>query len=251
MARFGRIILISFAILLSACAGRKGRTVQTETTEEATEVQIRFMPGDTVPETWIKDHGTESFFSVSEIPDSVFSVMAGKSFKDDCEVPRDSLRYLTCLHRNAEGLAIVGEMVLATELAEDVLGIFRELFEADYPIEKMRLVDNWDADDDAAMLANNSSSFNYRLISRTRLISKHGLGRAVDINPLYNPYYKMLKDSSRVIKPAGAGKYLDRSKEFPYKIVHGDLCWQLFKDKGFYWGGDWANSKDYQHFEHN
>lgn len=208
-----------------------------------------FMPGDTVPEPWIEAIGAERFFSVCEIPDSIFAVMAGKTFKNDCTVPRDSLRYLTCLHRTADSTAVMGEMVLHYSVAQGVLDAFRKLYEAYYPIEKMRLMDNYDADDDASMLDNNSSAFNFRRISRTRLISKHGLGKAVDINPLYNPNYKVMRDSTVLIKPDGSGKYLDRSADFPYKIVRGDLCYQLFRDLGFRWGGDWGNSKDYQHFE--
>lgn len=208
-----------------------------------------FMPGDTVPQEWIEAIGAEAFFSVSEISDSVFSVMEGKSFKENCPIPRDSLRYLTCLHRTADSTAVMGEMVLHQTIATAVLEIFRKLYDAGYPIERMRLVDNYDADDDASMLDNNSSAFNFRRISRTSLISKHGMGKAVDINPRYNPNYKIMRDSTVLIKPSGSGKYLDRSADFPYKIVHGDLCHTLFREAGFIWGGGWGNSKDYQHFE--
>ena len=112
----------------------------------------------------------------------------------------------------------------------------------------MRLIDEYDADDERSMTDNNSSCFNYRTISHTNKISKHGLGIAVDINTLYNPYTKVV-DGERIIEPAAGAPYLDRDADFPYKIERGDLCYNLFISHGFEWGGDWTDRKDYQHFE--
>lgn len=95
----------------------------------------------------------------------------------------------------------------------------------------MRLIDYWDADDERAMRANNSSSFNFRFISHTHTVSKHGRGLAVDINTLYNPYHKRLKNGKDVVEPATARPYLDRSKNHAYMIKKGDLCYRLFKAK--------------------
>jgi len=186
---------------------------------------------------------------VQPIPDEVFARMQGKSFKADCTVARDELRYLTCLHVDLDGNVHQGEMVVSQRIAEPVLDILKQLYEARYPIECMRLIDDYDADDERSMRANNSSAFNFRLISHTTNVSKHGLGIAVDINPLYNPYHKFLPDGTEVLEPANARSYLDRDGEFPYKIVKGDLCYRLFVERGFIWGGDWDNRKDYQHFE--
>lgn len=147
------------------------------------------------------------------------------------------------------GRAIVGEMVVNKAIADDVLHIFRELFEGSYPIERMRLIDYWDADDERAMTANNSSSFNFRFISHTRKVSKHGMGMAIDINPLYNPYTKTLRNGTTIVEPAAGKAYLDRRRQFRYKITRGDLCHRLFRKYGFRWGGDWKTMKDYQHFE--
>ena len=208
-----------------------------------------FHPGDIVPDAWIESRGAEGFFTVSPISDSLFAVMKGKSYKDDCPVPLDSLRYITVLHRDAEGHAIVGEMVVATRIADALIEIFKELYEAGYPIERMRLIDNYEADDELSMRDNNSSAFNFRFISHTTKISKHGLGLAVDINTLYNPYTKTLRDGTRIVEPATGEPYLDREASFPYKIERGDLCWRLFTERGFTWGGDWTSVKDYQHFE--
>ena len=187
-------------------------------------------------------------FYITGITDEIFDRMKGKSFKDDCTVPREDLRYLHVLHKNIDGDVLEGEMVVNKYIAEDVLEILKELYEADYPIERMVLIDEYDADDEASMEDNNSSSFNFRLISHTNRVSKHGLGMAVDINTLYNPYTKVA-DGKRIIEPITGEPYLDRDASFPYKIEKGDLCYKLFTEHGFVWGGDWPDRKDYQHFE--
>ena len=129
----------------------------------------------------------ESGFWVSEIDEATFARMKGKSYKDNCPIPLEDLRYLHVLHKDLKGVTHGGELVCNKYIAEDVLEIFRALFLADYPVERVRLVDEYDADDETSMRDNNSSCFNFRFISHTTRISKHGLGLAVDINTLYNP----------------------------------------------------------------
>ena len=187
-------------------------------------------------------------FYLSEIPDEIFEKMQGKSYKENCTVPREELRYLHVLHVGFDGQTKEGELVVNKAIADNVLTIFEELYQAEYPIEKVCLVDEYDADDEASMRDNNSSAFNFRFISHTTKISKHGLGMAVDINPLYNPYVKTVNGEVS-IEPANATTYVDRSGDLPYKIDHDDLCYKLFTRYGFTWGGDWEHSKDYQHFE--
>ena len=193
-------------------------------------------------------------FSIRQISDDLFDRMkAGNTYKEDCIVPREDLRYLLVLHKDKEGNIHQGEMVVHKLIAEDVLEIFEKLYDADYPIERMVLPDNYMADDETMMRDNNSSCFNFRFISHTNRISKHGLGMAVDINTLYNPYHKIVKNedgtTKEVIEPATGKAYLDRTQDFDYKINKDDLCYKLFIEKGFEWGGDWTDRKDYQHFE--
>lgn len=187
-------------------------------------------------------------FYITPITDELFARIYGKSFKEDCTLPREDLRYLHVLHKDLDGREHEGEMIVNVHIAEDVLDILKQLYEADYPIEKIRLVDEYDADDEASMEDNNSSAFNFRFISHTTRVSKHGLGLAVDINTLYNPYTKIV-DGERIVEPVTGEPYLDRSADFPYKIDGNDLCYKLFTEKGFEWGGAWEDRKDYQHFE--
>lgn len=217
-------------------------------TKEAPKTQETHVAPAETGENTQETLSEQDAFYVSEIPDDVFERMQGKSYKADCRVPREELRYVHILHTGFDGETKEGELVVNRAIADDVLDIFEKLYEASYPIEKVRLVDEYDADDEASMSDNNSSSFNYRCISHTNKISKHGLGMAVDINTLYNPYVKTV-DGELTIEPAGAGDYVDRNADFPYKIDHDDLCYQLFTEHGFTWGGDWTSCKDYQHFE--
>ena len=190
----------------------------------------------------------ENEFYIEEISDELFAKMYKKSYKEDCTVPREDLRYLHLLHIDFEGRIQEGEMVVNKEIADTVLDIFKQLYEAGYPIEKIRLIDEYDADDERSMEDNNTSAFNFRFISYTTTVSKHGQGMAVDINPLYNPYVKEV-NGKLVIEPASAGKYVDRTGDFDHKIDENDLAYKLFTAAGFTWGGSWSTLKDYQHFE--
>ena len=113
-------------------------------------------PGDIISEQAIRKLGEKHFFSVSPIPDDIFHLMQGKTYKKNCTVARSELRYLRCLHVDKDGRKFVGEMVVNKAIAADVLDILKKLYEAKYPIERMRLIDYWDANDERAMRANNS-----------------------------------------------------------------------------------------------
>ncbi|MCR4956879.1 MAG: M15 family metallopeptidase [Lachnospiraceae bacterium] len=195
-----------------------------------------------------KEDAKEESFYISPITDEIFARIEGKSYKEDCTLEREELRYLHVLHRDQKNKEHEGEMIVNRHIAKDVLEIMKRLYEEEYPIEKIRLVDEYDADDEASMEDNNSSSFNFRFISHTNKVSKHGLGLAVDINTLYNPYVKTV-DGKRVVEPVTGEAYTNRNGEYPYKIEKGDLCYQLFTEKGFLWGGEFESCKDYQHFE--
>lgn len=190
----------------------------------------------------------EKGFFVKKIDDEIFARIKGKSFKDNCTLPAEDLRYLHVLHKDSDGKIHEGEIICNVYIAYDLLDILQKLYAANYPIEKIRLVDEYNADDETSMRNNNSSCFNFRFISHTKRISKHGLGLTIDINTLYNHYIKYV-DGKRILEPTTAETYLDREKNFPYKITADDFCCKLFKEHGFEWGGDWKDRKDYQHFE--
>ena len=186
-------------------------------------------------------------FEILKIDAEIFSRIDGKSYKKNCTVPLENLRYLRVLHKNLSGNTLTGELICNVKIAAELIDIFQKLYAVNYPIEKIKLIDEYGADDELSMRANNSSCFNFRFISYTTTVSMHGLGMAVDINPLYNPYIKTV-DGRLSIEPATGAEYVDREKNFPYKIEPNDICVKLFKSHGFLWGGDWQGKKDYQHF---
>jgi len=207
------------------------------------------IPGIEVTKEMLGGVDLNELFYALPVSDDLFARIYGRSFKENCTIPRDDLRYVRVLHVGFDGKTYVGELVVNKIIAEKTIDIFRELYDAAYPIERIRLIDDYDADDDRSMADNNASAFNFRYISYTTKLSNHAKGTAIDINPLYNPYVKMVDDWLS-IQPIEGKDYVDRTKEFSYKIDHEDICYKVFSKYGFEWGGDWIDRKDYQHFEY-
>ena len=192
--------------------------------------------------------GAQSF-RIDTISDAVFQRMQGLSFPEHCTVPRQQLRHLHVLHRNAEDSVCQGELICHERIADDLLDIFQQLYDAHYPIERIQLIDEYGADDEVSMSANNTSCFCFRTVEGSNKLSKHAQGLAIDINPLYNPCVRRRTDGIVHITPAAGKQYADRNRQSPYRLRRGDLCYRLFLKHGFIWGGSWRTVKDYQHFE--
>lgn len=192
----------------------------------------------------------DDYFISSTIDDDLFQRIYGLSYKEDCTIPREELRYLKVLHYGYDQQIYVGELMVNAELAQDFLEIFQALYENQYEIEKMFLIDDFGADDNWSIENNNTSAFNYRVSTLDGVtLSNHAFGRAIDINPLHNPYvtyYDWGMDTYFDVSIP----YMNREdSSLEHMINHEDLCYQLFIEHGFTWGGDWENPKDYQHFE--
>ncbi len=203
-----------------------------------------FRAGQRLSAQQVKSSSHEQLFYYQEIDSTIFERISGLSYSSKCTLPLAELRYLRVLHKDKDANIIVGELICNKKIADDLLEIFEVLYKHSYPIERMVLVDEYGANDMRSMMANNSSAFNFRYIAGTTRLSKHSLGMAIDINPLYNPYVK----GTRVL-PSTSKEYTNRDANFDYKITRGDICHQEFIKRGFIWGGGWLNSKDYQHFE--
>jgi len=183
-------------------------------------------------------------FFAQPVPETVQARMRGKSMPSYAAIGYDDLRYLTVFHFDFEGHIKKGELVCNKAIAHDLLFVFAALFSRGYPINSIRLVDDFDASDEASLQANNTSCFNYRNVPGTNVLSQHARGLAVDINPLQNPFIR-----GSHIYPETATAYVDRTKAFPHKIDEDDFCLKVFEHFGFKWGGRWNGMKDYQHFE--
>lgn len=191
-------------------------------------------------------------FYYEPLTDTVKQRITGISYPESgCTVPYEDLQYVGLLYRDFNGEEQTGELICNKAVAQDMVEIFYELYRNDYQIERVRLIDEYDGDDTASMADNNTSCFNYRVVDGTTNLSKHAYGLAIDINPFYNPYVVFNKGGAgnTYISPAGSEIYADRSQAFPYKIDENDLCYRLFTEHGFTWGGNWNSSKDYQHFQ--
>ena len=152
-------------------------------------------------------------------------------------------------HVDFQGKTQQGIIICNRAITKDLREVFAELYRRKYPIERIRPISEYGDDDERSMQANNTSCYCYRPIEGSTKLSNHALGRAIDVNPLYNPCVRRKKDGTLLIQPATGRPYVDRSKSFKYKITPKDLCYRLFTQHGFRWGGSWHSLKDYQHFE--
>lgn len=196
-----------------------------------------------------------ALFSAREIVegDDVYNRIIGKSYVDNPNVALSDLRYLTISYYNFNHQVKEGEMIVNKAIADDVINIFKELYDIEYEIYSMRLIDDFwtgdgDTSDTASCDANNTSSFCYREITGGGNLSNHAWGCAIDLNPQQNPYVSY-KSGSPKWSHENANDYIDRSVVKDHMIVEGDECYNIFAKYGFGWGGAWKTIKDYQHFE--
>jgi hypothetical protein len=165
------------------------------------------------------------------------------SWHEGCPLDVESLRAVDVSHFGYDGEVHTGRLVVAEEVAEDMVAIMTRLFEAGFPIERMEPVDAYEGNDDLSMAANNTSAFNCRPVTGGSSWSEHSYGSAIDVNPLVNPYVV----GGTVLPPEGAA-YADRSLDAPGMIHDGDLVVEAFAAHGWIWGGTWSSPKDYQQF---
>jgi hypothetical protein len=180
--------------------------------------------------------------AVAPLDDAVRARMP-HSWRPGCPVPLEDLRLVTLDHWGYDGVERRGELVVHATYAGALVDAFRALFDARFPIERMQLVDEYGGDDFASTAANNTAAFNCRsVVGRPGSWSEHAYGRAIDVNPLVNPYL----GDPRVGDPRLA-PYRDRSVDVPGLIRPGDAAVTAFASVGWQWGGSWS-TPDYQHF---
>jgi len=189
--------------------------------------------------------------SIEKIGPEIQKRMTGKSWHKGCPVPLKDLRYLRMTYIGFHGKEKQGEMVVHKDVAAEVVHIFKELYESGYPVRQMRLVSDFDGNDWQSIEADNTSAFNCRRATGSRKWSKHSYGKAIDINPIENPY---IARSGRISHKASLKyrKRVHRVNSYADKavLVKGDKAVRIFKSYGWKWGGDWNGVKDYQHFWH-
>ena len=188
-------------------------------------------------------------FYYEKLSKKIKEYITGKSFPKEFDsayssISYDDLRYLRIKYFDFDLKEHKdGEMIVHKDVAQEVIEIFYKLYENKYKINKIRLVEEYDAVDELSMQDNNTSAFNYRLVENSSNLSWHCFGLAIDINPLLNPYI-----TGSELYPTTAGDYVDRTRDFEGKIDYDDLAYNLFTDYGWKWGGNFYGEKDYQHF---
>lgn len=170
--------------------------------------------------------------------------MTGVSWHPGCPVGLDDLRLLALTYWGFDGEVHFGRLVVNRDAARPVLGVMRRLYRLHYPFRRVRLVDAYGADDHRSMKADNTSAFNCRFVSGTSRWSQHAYGRAIDINPVENPY----ADGDGYVSPPQGAPFADRSQHAKGLIHSGGAVVRAFAAVGWGWGGDWSWPKDFQHF---
>jgi len=166
------------------------------------------------------------------------------SWHAGCPVDVQHLRAITADHITFAGTIEKGTVIVHEDAALAVRAVLEKLFVARYPIAKMEPIDAFEGDDDRSMAANNSSGFNCREVAgKSGVWSQHAYGRAIDLNPVQNPYVK-----NGVVSPVEGRRYADRTLRDPGVIHEGDAVVVAFDDVGWHWGGRWKHEIDYQHF---
>jgi len=191
-------------------------------------------------------------YSISNISDKIEKKMiSGNSHKKNCPIPLTMLRYLTLEYIDFSGNIKLGELIVHKDVSFEIVKIFKTLYETKYPIYKMELVSNYKGNDFNSIEANNTSAYNCRNVEGTNTWSRHAYGKAIDINPIQNPYIskkgnishkKSFKYKTRIHKNLNNPK--DKAM-----ILKNDIVTKMFKKYNWNWGGDWSTIKDYQHFD--
>jgi D-alanyl-D-alanine carboxypeptidase-like protein len=184
--------------------------------------------------------------SVSRLDRETREWMTGSSWRPGCPVPLRNLRLVKVTYNGFDDTAQRGRLVVHRRWADEVLGVFRRLYRVGFAIHRVRLVDRFGADDRASMRHDNTSAFNCRYVRGTTTWSQHAYGRAIDLNPVENPYV----DGSNV-RPRRGRRFLDRTDVRPGMVVRGVAVVRAFRRIGWGWGGNWSTAKDWQHFSAN
>jgi len=180
---------------------------------------------------------------IAPIDSALAKRMTGVSWHPGCPVPLRDLRALSLSYRGFDGRVRTGRLVVHRDVARELVEVFRRLYDAGVPIRRMVLVDAYGGSDFRSIEADNTSAFNCRYVDGTTRWSEHAYGRAIDVNPIENPYVSGGSTSHRASRP-----YLDRSRRRPGMAVEGGALVRAFDAVGWGWGGRWSGTKDYQHF---
>jgi len=181
---------------------------------------------------------------VQPIPPAMRAQMSGVSWHPGCPVGLSDLRLITLPYRGFDGRDHTGRLIANRDAAAALVAAFRRLYAARFPIRRMEPVDRYGGDDYRSIEADNTSSFNCRNATGSTRWSNHAYGRAIDVNPIENPYV-----SGGTTSHPASRVYLDRARHLRGTAYQGGALVEAFRSVGWGWGGTWSGSvRDYQHF---
>lgn len=210
------------------------------------------VPGDTPdelqdrqfePRTWLPDPDTDEWFAQVEmdVPDDV---AVRSSWESECPVSLDDLAYIVMPYWGFDGKVHTGEMLLHEDYANDVAGVFEEIFAAQFPIEEMRVISREERDSPTTGDHNVTSAFTCRkIVGAVDVWSEHASGMAIDINPFHNPFIR-----NEEIFPELSESYVDRDWDRAGMIHEDSAVFDAFEAIGWSWGGHWTGREDWMHF---
>jgi len=182
--------------------------------------------------------------SITPITPALARQMTGVSWHPGCPVSLRDLRVVTATHHGFDGRDGVGRVIVNRDVATETLSVLRRLYAEGFPIRRMVPVDAYGGSDFRSIEADNTSAFNCRYVDGTTRYSEHAYGRAIDVNPIENPYV----GSSGGTAHAASRTYIRRAPFRPGMAAEGHALVQAFDGIGWGWGGRWVGAKDYQHF---
>jgi len=184
---------------------------------------------------------------VQPIPPAMRAQMSGVSWHPGCPVGLSDLRVITLPYRGFDGRDHTGRLIANRDAAAALVAVFRRLYAGRFPIRRVEPVDRYGGDDFRSIEADNTSSFNCRNATGSTRWSNHAYGRAIDVNPIENPYV-----SGGTTSHPASRVYLDRARHLRGTAYEGGALVEAFRSVGWGWGGTWSGSvRDYQHFSVN
>ena len=197
----------------------------------------------------VTESKTNAAFWYCKPTEALKSYVIGMSYPEDpkdAPVKLDDLRYVHILYVDFDGEEHEGALLVHKKVAKDVIEIFEALYDAQYPLRSVKLLDDFGKpfDDGPSMSADNTSAYCCRKVTGKSYFSRHSYGTAIDVNPVENPYVK----PGGSFSPKESEPYLDRTNLRPGMITEDDLCYKLFTQHGWKWGGHFKGEPDYQHF---
>ncbi len=194
--------------------------------------------------------GCLAFGDISTLNDKDMRAMNGVSMHNGCPVSSDELRNVSVKYHDFNGDTFDGTLVVHRDIAHDVEMIFKELYEIHYPIARISPIEKYKGSDFNSIEADNTSAFNCRKATGETKYSKHAYGKAIDINPIENPYIfrsgNVSHKASNIYKNRNISSQISVNEKA--MLLPNSKAVEIFKRHGWRWGGDW-NVKDYQHFD--